>query len=71
MANTKKIQSRLKELGLTQTQAAASLGIKQGTLSLKINNKRPFYVDEAFCLAKLLLISDEEFGAYFFAPEVA
>ena len=71
MANTEKILNRIRELGLKQRDIADRLGIKQSSLSLKINNKRPFYIDEAFCMAKMLQISDDEFGSYFFAKEVA
>ena len=71
MANTEKILSRIREMGMKQRDIAADLGIKQSSLSLKINNKRPFYVDEAFRMAKLLQITDDEFGSYFFAKEVA
>ena len=71
MANTEKLMSRIRELGMKQKDIADVLGIKQSTLSLKINNKRPFYLDEAFRMAKLLQIPDDEFGSYFFAIKVA
>ena len=71
MVNTEKILSRIREMGLKQRDIAASLGIKQSSLSLKINNKRPFYLSEAVLLAKLLQITDDEFGSYFFANKVA
>ena len=71
LANTQKILDRIRELGFKQTDLAQSLGIKQSTLSLKINNKRPFYLDEAIRLALLLNIGDDEFSLYFFAKEVA
>lgn len=71
MANTEKLMSRIRELGMKQKDIADVLGIKQSTLSLKINNKRPFYLDEAFHMAKLLQIPDDEFGSYFFAIKVA
>ncbi len=66
MANTEKLMSRIRELGMKQKDIADVLGIKPSTLSLKINNKRPFYLDEAFRMAKLLQIPDDEFGSYFF-----
>ena len=71
MANTEKILNRIRELRMTQKDIADRLGIKQSTLSLKINNKRPFYIDEALRMAKMLQISDDEFGSYFCAKEVA
>ena len=61
-----KINSRIREKGMKQRDIAASLGIKQSTLSLKINNKRPFDLDEAFQMAQLLEIPSDEFSSYFF-----
>ena len=71
MANSEKLMSRIRELGLKQQDIADALGIKQSSLSLKINNKRPFYIHEAFLMARLLQIPDDEFGSYFFVSEVA
>lgn len=71
MVNTQRLLDRIRELGLKQGSLAEALGIKQSTLSLKINNKRPFFLTEAVKLADLLGIPDEEFGLYFFAKEVA
>ena len=71
MVNTQKLLDRIRELGLKQGSLARELGIKQSTLSLKINNKRPFYLSEAMRLAELLEIPDSEFGSYFFAGKVA
>lgn len=71
MVNTKMLMERIRERGASQCALASELGIKQSTLSLKINNKRPFYLDEAIRLAELLEIHDSEFGLYFFAGEVA
>ncbi len=71
MANTEKLMSRIRDMGMKQREIAAILGIRQSTLSLKINNKRPFYLEEALKMARLLQIPDDEFGSYFFANEVA
>lgn len=71
MVNTEKLLGRIREKGVKQGKLAEALGIKQSTLSLKINNKRPFFLDEAMQLAEILEISDCEFGTYFFAGEVA
>ena len=71
MVNTQKLLEKIREKGIRQGELASELGIKQSTLSLKINNKRPFYLDEAIRLAALLEIHDSEFGLYFFAGEVA
>lgn len=67
MVNTVLIKKKMADRGITQTAAAAVLGIKQATLSLKLNNRRPFYLDEAKAFADVLGISRDEFGAYFFA----
>lgn len=71
MTNTRKILDRIRELGYKQSDLAKGLGIKQSSLSLKIHNKRPFYIDEAICLAKMLNIRDDEISLYFFANKVA
>ena len=71
MVDSERLLNRIKEKGLKQAELARELGIRQSTLSLKINNKRPFFVTEALQLAALLEIKDEEFGGYFFAAEVA
>lgn len=70
MVNSKAIRRRLKELNLKQKDAADCIGCKPSTASLKINNRRPMYLDEAWKLAVLLGV-ESEFQAYFFAPDVA
>lgn len=71
MVNTQKLTELIREKGLKQETLAEMLGIKQSSLSLKIHNKRPFYLSEAALLATALGIPDEKFGTYFFANEVA
>lgn len=66
MPNTQKIQNRLKELGLTQSDLAAALSLATPTVSQKINNIRPTTLEEAEKMAKVLKIRDKEFGSYFF-----
>lgn len=63
--NSKKIKERIKELGLTQGDAANALGLAQSTASQKINNIRSMSVDEAEKLAELLKIGDQDFCIYF------
>ena len=67
MVNSNKIKGRMKELEITQADVAKALKIAQPTANQKINNIRPFDLEEANILAKLLNISPEEFGVYFFA----
>lgn len=67
MVNTPKIKGRIVELSLSQGEIAKSIGIAQPTLNQKINNIRPFKLDEAEELQKILKIPDSDFAAYFFA----
>lgn len=71
MVNSKMLTKKIKECGMSQKVVAESLGIKQPTLSQKINNQRPFFVDEAVAMAEILGISGDDFGSYFFANTVA
>lgn len=68
MVNTNKIKGRMKELELTQADVAQCLQVAQSTANQKINNVRPFDLEEAEKLSKLLKIDAGEFGIYFFAP---
>ena len=70
MVDTKKIKQRIEEVGVSQAEIAERLKCAQSTISLKINNKRPFFLDEAWALATILGI-ENEFYEYFFANEVA
>lgn len=67
MINTNKIKGRMKELEITQADVARYLKIAQPTVNQKINNIRPFFLDEAEKLCDLLRIKATEFGEYFFA----
>lgn len=67
MTNSEAIKARIRDQKKTQASIAEDLGIRQSSLSLKINNKRPFYVDEAVKLAHLLNIETKDFGSYFFS----
>ncbi len=66
MVNTNKIKGRMRELEITQADVAKALFIAQPTANLKLNNKRPFDLEEAEKLSVLLDIKREEFGDYFF-----
>lgn len=67
MVNTNKIKGRMKELEITQADVAKHLNIAQPTANQKINNVRPFDLEEAEKLAFLLKLESGEFGKYFFA----
>ena len=70
MINSNKIKGRLRELELTQKDAANTLGIAQSTMTQKINGTRPMTIYEAESLAKLLKI-DGQYGLYFFNEKIA
>lgn len=70
MVASEKLNSRIQESGRTQTQIAKEMGLSQSVLSLKIRNKRPFFLDEACVLAEILNISDD-FFTYFFVQKIA
>ena len=71
MFNTNKIKGRMRELEITQADVAKALNIAQPTANQKINNARPFDLEEAEKLAQLLKLDAGEFGEYFFASIVA
>lgn len=66
MPNTDKIKARMEELSITQTQLARELGVATPTICQKINNIRPFSLEEAEKVAEVLKIKDRDFGSYFF-----
>ena len=67
MPNTDRIKARMDELNITQAQLAREIGIATPTICQKINNIRPFSLDEAERVATVLEIPDNEFGGYFFS----
>lgn len=66
MVNTNKLKGRMRELEITQADVARHLRIAQPTANQKINNVRPFDLDEAEKFSELLGINAGEFGEYFF-----
>lgn len=71
MVNTNMLVSRMKEIGVTQADIADKLKLARPTVSQKLRNVRPMYLDEAECLSELLKIEPCDFGSYFFTQEVA
>ena len=67
MVNTDKLFERMKALGITQEYMAKELSLARPTVSQKLRNVRPMFLDEAKCISKLLEIEPGDFGAYFFA----
>ena len=67
MVNADKIKGKMRELRITQADIAKALNLAQPTVNQKINNLRPFDLEEAEKLANILTISNSEFADYFFA----
>ena len=64
--NFSKLRGRFREFGLTQQDVATHIGIRDTTLSQKLNNKAGFTANEIDAICKLLDIAKEEIGVYFF-----
>ena len=65
--NHSKLLGKFKECGYTQKGIAKHIGINEGTLSAKLNNKNAFTTEEMASICRLLDISVCEIGEYFFA----
>lgn len=61
-----KLLGRIKEYGHTQESLAKAIGVNKGTLCLKLNNKGEFKAAEIDAICRLLDISNNEIGIYFF-----
>lgn len=66
MPNTELLKKKMKQMHITQAQLAQKLGLAVPTVCQKINNNRPFSLDEAEIVATVLQIKDKDFSAYFF-----
>lgn len=69
MIDSEQIRKRMKDLGVTTKALGEVLGLKQPTVSQKINKVRPMFLSEAEKIAEVLDIKDEEFCDFFFARE--
>lgn len=65
--NYSKLRGRIKELGYTQEKLATEIGRDKSSLSYKLNGKSDFTTKEIDCICKVLDISNNEIGEYFFA----
>lgn len=65
--NYSKLLGRMKEFGYTQDSLAKAIGIEKSTINLKLNNKGEFRAGEMDAICKVLDISNDELGVYFFA----
>lgn len=70
MTDTKKLKAKIAEKGLKKNFLAKACGVTPRTFSDKVNGKRPFVQNEILVLKSLLVLSDEEITAIFFAEEV-
>ena len=59
MVNSDKLKGIMREKRMTQADAAKLLGLSECSVNQKINNVRPFFLDEE--------IDSGGFGVYFFA----
>ena len=62
-----KLRGKIVEKYGTQKKFAEALGISENALSLKMNCKTEFSQSDMDTCAKLLGISVDEYGSYFFA----
>lgn len=64
--NYSKLLGRIRELGLTQEQLAKEIGKDKSTLNSKLKGKFEFTAKEIDDICRVLDISNDEIGAYFF-----
>ena len=65
--NYSKLLGRIKECGLTQEQLAKLIGKNKSTVNAKLNGQFAFTTVEIDDICKVLDISNNEIGDYFFA----
>ena len=65
--NYSKLLGRIKECGFTQETLANAIGKNKCTLSSKLNGRYPFTAKDIDDICKVLNISNDEIGIYFFA----
>lgn len=65
-----KLRGKMREKELRQDQVAKMIGISPATYSQKLNNKAYFTQDEISDLVKILSISSNDIGTYFFTLKV-
>lgn len=65
--NYSKLLGRIKEYGLTQEQLAKAINKDKSTLNAKLNGKYALTTKEIDDICRVLDISNNEIGDYFFA----
>ena len=68
--NYSKLLGRLKEKGMTQEDLATIIGRTKSTISLKLNGKASFTIEEMDKICKVLDIAKKDIGKYFFDKKV-
>lgn len=53
-----KLKSAIKMAGLTQAEVAELIGISAHSMNLKLNNRTPFTLDEAFKICGILGVNN-------------
>lgn len=61
-----KLNGRLREKNLTQSELAKKIGICDTSLNLSLNSKRPFKQSEISKICEYLSIQSESIASYFF-----
>ena len=64
--NYSKLLGRIKECGLTQEKLATAIGKNKSTVSMKLNGLCAFTQKEIDDICKVLDISNNDIGDYFF-----
>lgn len=67
MTKYAKLLGRIKERGLTQAKLAGKIGKNQSTVCEKLKGKSVFTAKEIDDICKVLDISNDQIGEYFFA----
>ena len=65
-----KLRGKIREVFGTQEAFADAMGMSKGGLSMRLNNKVKWTLDEVTKAVDLLKIEDHEIPAYFFTPKV-
>lgn len=60
------LRRRIEDEGLEHLTLAAMAGMKKDTLSIRLNDKKPWKSDEITAICSVLHIPQDEIGKYFF-----
>lgn len=65
-----KLKGRIIEIFGSQEAFANEMGISKSGMSMRLNNKVKWTLEEVYKAKNLLQIEDAEISAYFFTPKV-